>query len=323
MRQDPDVIMIGEIRDGETAESAIEVSLTGHKVFSTFHTDDTVGALIRLLDMGIEPYLVASTVTAVLSQRLVRVVCRYCREEERPNAMRLATFGLAPEQVASHLFFKGHGCAKCHQTGYKGRTAIHELLIVNDPIREAVLARKTASDIRAIAVKRARLISLREDGLYKALKGVTTLEEIERVIPQYMEEEIGRRSVAQLLELCGDGQAEVGQRNGAGGLPALEKTLPEPLFQVTIDCTDLKKSNKTVARLYEEYRRLARVAGRLEIEEFIQGLIRNVQGAVNGRACGFVPFSIRYKGGCERIFIELPGAEPVEVTPHPAVSAPA
>ena len=105
--------------------------------------------------------------------------------------------------------------------------------------------------------------------------------------------------------------------------PQQEKTLPEPLFQITIDCTDLKKSNKTVMRLYEEYRRVTRAAVRMELEEFIHGLVRNVQGAVNGRAHGFVPFSIRYKGGCERIFMEVPSAEPVEVTPIPMTSAPA
>jgi len=316
MRQDPDVIMIGEIRDGETAESAIQVSLTGHKVFSTFHTDDTVGALIRLLDMSIEPYLVASTVTAVLSQRLVRVICRYCREEERPSAARLAAFGLTPEEVAGHHFFRGHGCPRCHQTGYKGRTAIHELLIINDPIREAVLARKTSSEIRVIARTLARLVSLREDGLYKAVRGMTTLEEIDRVVPQYNDEEVVRRSVTQLLELCGDGQPDGDHRSAIAGLLGQEKTLPEPLFQVTIDCTDLKKGNKAVARLHEEYRRVARSAGRMEVEEFVQELIRNVQEAVNGQACGFVPFSIRYKGGTERIFMELPAAEPVEVTPR-------
>jgi type IV pilus assembly protein PilB len=322
MRQDPDVIMIGEIRDGETAESAIQVSLTGHKVFSTFHTDDTVGALIRLLDMGIEPYLVASTVTAVLSQRLVRVVCRYCREEERPTAARLAAFGLTPEQVADFLFFRGHGCSRCHQTGYKGRTAIHELLMINDSVREAILARRTSSEIRAIARTRAHLVSLREDGLYKAVKGVTTLEEIERVVPQY-DDETARRSVAQLLELCGDGQLDADHRSVLSESLGPEKTLPEPLFQVTIDCTDLNKNNKTVTRLYEEYCRVSQVAARMEIEEFVRELLRNVQGAVSGRACGFMPFSIRYKGGTERIFMEVPSAEPVEVTPRQAVPTPA
>jgi len=323
MRQDPDVIMIGEIRDGETAESAIQVSLTGHKVFSTFHTDDTVGALIRLLDMGIEPYLVASTVTVVLSQRLVRVICRYCRREERPTPERLAAFGLRPEEIAGYPLFRGHGCPRCHQTGYKGRTAIHELLIVTDPIREGILGRKTSSEIRTIARSRAGLVSLREDGLFKAVKGMTTLDEIDRVVPQYNDEEAVRRSVAQLLELCGDGQADGDRGSAIAGLLGQEKTLPEPLFQVTIDCTDLKTSNKMVASLYEEYRRVARAAGRMEIDEFVQELIRNVQGAVNGRPCGFVPFTIRYKGGAERIFMEAPSAEPVEVTPQPVTTAPA
>jgi type IV pilus assembly protein PilB len=324
MRQDPDVVMIGEIRDGETAKSAIQVSLTGHKVFSTFHTDDTVGALIRLLDMGIEPYLVASTVSAVLSQRLVRVICRYCREEDKPDPAKLKAMFRATEKVSPRPFSRGHGCPKCHQTGFKGRTAIHELLIINDSIREAILNRRTAAEIRQVARAHARLVSLWEDGMYKAVNGVTTLDELERVVSFPEDDELHHRSLEQLLELCGDVQRGAdGGRSAADLSIALEHTLPEPLFHLTIDCTDIQKSNGNITRLYEEYQRLARPSHRMGMEMFIRGLVENVQKAVNGQPCGFVPFSIRYKGGDERIFMEMPSAEPVEVTPRAAASRPA
>ncbi|MBI3621419.1 MAG: Flp pilus assembly complex ATPase component TadA [Nitrospirae bacterium] len=321
MRQDPDVIMIGEIRDAETAGSAIQVSLTGHKVFSTFHTDDTVGALIRLLDMEIEPYLVASTVTAVLSQRLVRVICRYCREEERPNATQLAAFGLEPEHIASYPFFRGHGCPKCHQTGYKGRTAIHELLVVTDPIREAVLARKTATDVRTVAINRGRLVTLREDGLYKAIKGVTTLEEIERVVPQYSDETT-RRTVTQVLELCGDSNPAGAEGRGSAPTRTHDESLPEPLFQVSVNCGDLRQERDRLVRLYQEYQRVARPRNRMAIREFMAQLVDHIQQAVNGHGGADAVLSIRYKGGTERIFMELPSTEPKEVTPKPAETAP-
>ncbi len=323
MRQDPDVIMIGEIRDSESAQSAIQVSLTGHKVFSTFHTDDTIGALIRLLDMSIEPYLVASTVSAVMSQRLVRTICRYCREEDKPSPARLATISLTPEELTSHNLFRGHGCPKCHHTGFKGRTAIHELLIVNEPIREAILQRRPATAIREIARVHARLISLREDGIYKAVKGVTTLEEVERVVPS-REDEIGHhRRLAQILELCGETHAGAERQSSPVRSEMSEKSLPEPLFQITLDCTDLKSGNGKVSRLYEQYQQVVRAQLRMSIDDFVQGLVVNVQKAVNGRACGLVPFSIRYKAGSERIFMEPEDAAPVEVTPQTPALRPA
>ena len=205
MRQDPDTIMIGEIRDNETAHTAIQVSLTGHKVFSTFHTDDSSGALLRLLHMGIEPYLVASTVGAILSQRLVRILCRHCKEEYRPDLNILKAFGINLKEAGEHSFFRGVGCSRCHQTGYKGRTGVHELLLVDEPIREAILERKTSSEIRQITRSQSRFVSLREDALFKVMKGMTSFEEINRVVYEREDGQAMPRSLDDLLGRCNEG----------------------------------------------------------------------------------------------------------------------
>jgi type IV pilus assembly protein PilB len=322
MRQDPDAIMIGEIRDSETAQSAIQVSLTGHKVFSTFHTDDTVGALIRLLDMGIEPYLVASTVGAVLSQRLVRMVCRHCREPVRPGPELLKAFALTEADIASHTLYRGRGCPKCHQTGYKGRTGIHELLLMNEDIRDAILHRRSASEVRAVARSRGQLVSLREDGIYKVVRGATTLEEIDRVVAWKDEDTPSRKSLAELIELCGGLHGAAGRRDNTAATAAQERSLPEPLFHIAIDCGDLKKEHGKIVRLHEEYDRVARPQQRMSLAEFVEEFARNVQRVANGRPPGSVTFSIRYKGGSERIFMERPPADPIEVTPTAPISSP-
>jgi type II secretory ATPase GspE/PulE/Tfp pilus assembly ATPase PilB-like protein len=151
MRQDPDVIMIGEIRDKEVAQATVQAGLTGHKVFSTFHTEDSVAALLRLIDMGIDPFLVSSTITAVLAQRLVRVVCPHCRKTEVPRDEVLAFFQLKEALPAGVEFYRGDGCLECNFTGFRGRTGIHELLVINDPIRNTILAKNDSSEIRTLA----------------------------------------------------------------------------------------------------------------------------------------------------------------------------
>lgn len=177
LRQDPDIIMVGEIRDKETADIAINASLTGHLVFSTLHTNDAPTAFTRLIDMGIEPFLISSTVLGVLAQRLVRKLCPKCKEAYYPPPAILKELGLDPAEYANHLFYKAAGCDECAQTGYSGRTGIFELITMDDELRRAVVTRLDASDIRKIA-SAAGMLNLREDGAMKAIKGITSPEEV-------------------------------------------------------------------------------------------------------------------------------------------------
>ncbi len=181
LRQDPDVIMIGEIRDVETAEIAIQASLTGHLVLSTLHTNDSASAITRLVDMGIEPYLISSSVVAVIAQRLVRLICPKCRQ---PANLKEGTFSSWSETekrlVAGQQFFTGSGCDHCLETGYFGRAGIFELLIMDDGIKGLVINRTSAHIIKETAVSKG-MATLRQDGLRKAVAGETTLEEVCRV----------------------------------------------------------------------------------------------------------------------------------------------
>lgn len=176
LRQDPDVIMVGEIRDIETAEMAIQASLTGHLVLSTLHTNDAPSAVTRLVDMGVMPFLLSSSLTAVLAQRLVRVVCNSCREEYSPTEAELTVFGgRAPKRL-----FRGRGCDKCMKTGYSGQTGIFEFMHVDNEMRPVILKNPDSATIRRYAASRG-MRTLREDGLDKAASGITTLEEVVRV----------------------------------------------------------------------------------------------------------------------------------------------
>ncbi|MBI2378595.1 MAG: type II secretion system ATPase GspE [Deltaproteobacteria bacterium] len=178
LRQDPDVIMVGEIRDRETAEIAIQASLTGHLVMSTVHTNDASGAITRLVDMGIEPFLVASSLVGVLAQRLVRTLCKACKTPYRPNAEQLREIGLKPDP--SLVLYKEVGCDSCFQTGYAGRQGIYELLLVSEQIRQLVLKNVDAATIRKAAMS-AGMRTLLDDGARRAAMGVTTPEEVLRV----------------------------------------------------------------------------------------------------------------------------------------------
>ena len=177
LRQAPDVIMVGEIRDLETAQMAIQASLTGHLVFSTLHTNDAVGTLTRLMDMGVAPFLIASTLEAVLAQRLVRRICRHCRMPYESSAAILSQAGLDRVTPGTRRFYHGRGCDHCNQTGYQGRLGLFEWLRVTEPIRELVLQQAPAPLIRRQAVGQG-MRTLREDGLRGVLDGETTLEEI-------------------------------------------------------------------------------------------------------------------------------------------------
>ncbi len=180
LRQDPDVIMVGEIRDIETAEVAIRAAMTGHLVFSTLHTNDAAGALTRLVDMGLEPFLVASSVTAVLAQRLARKVCRECDAPYEPPEESLARLGAAAAKLPREALRRGKGCAVCRNTGYQGRIGLFELLRMDPAIEDLVTQKTTASLIRDRAMA-AGMRTLRTDGLAKAARGVTTVEEVLKV----------------------------------------------------------------------------------------------------------------------------------------------
>jgi len=178
MRQDPDVILVGEIRDVETSGVAIEAALTGHLVFSTLHTNDAPGALTRLTDMGVEPFLTSSATAAVLAQRLVRKICADCKEEIKLSQEVVEKFNFFKDK--NIVFYKGKGCKNCRGTGYKGRTGIFEIFLMNDEIRQLVIARQSTAKIREAALK-AGMKTLHEDGLLKVVTGVTTLDEVLRV----------------------------------------------------------------------------------------------------------------------------------------------
>jgi len=185
LRQDPDVIMVGEVRDIETARMAIQSSLTGHLVFSTLHTNDAAGAVTRLLDLGVEPYLASSSLIAIIAQRLVRKVCPNCRKATEPAPHELRELGLGDVKTSGHAeaggeFFVGAGCEKCFQTGYRGRTGIYEMLMVNEEIQDMIYKRETAGTIKKVALE-AGMQTLRMDGARKVLAGVTTISEVLRV----------------------------------------------------------------------------------------------------------------------------------------------
>ncbi|HRZ86184.1 MAG TPA: type II secretion system ATPase GspE [bacterium] len=179
LRQDPDIIMVGEIRDLETAEIAVQASLTGHLVFSTLHTNDAAGAIVRMIDMGVEPFLITSTLEAVLAQRLVRTICPNCKTAFAPTPEMLSRIGLTPAQVGDKRFHYGKGCKKCNNTGYKGRIGIFELLLITDPIRALIMDKAPSVVIYQKAVELG-LKTLRDDGVEKVFEGLTTIEEISR-----------------------------------------------------------------------------------------------------------------------------------------------
>jgi len=178
LRQDPDIILVGEIRDRETAQIAMEAALTGHLVFSTLHTNDSFSAPTRLIDMGIEPYLIASALIGVTAQRLVRKICNNCKTEVKPSRYILEQLGIEDENT---VFYKGKGCPICNNTGYKGRIAVQEVLKIDDNIRDMILKRASSTEIKEYAVKNGTK-TLLHDALDKARKGITSLEEVLRVI---------------------------------------------------------------------------------------------------------------------------------------------
>jgi len=181
LRQDPNIIMVGEIRDSETALIAIEAALTGHLVLSTLHTNDAPGAIARLIDMEVEPFLIASSVIGVVAQRLVRVICPKCKQAYAPPRDAVRRLGVSADGQEEIHFYRGEGCDACKQTGYRGRTGIYEMMTVTDPLRDLTLARASTQAVRAEAIE-GGMHTLKDDAIEKVLMGITTLEESLRVI---------------------------------------------------------------------------------------------------------------------------------------------
>jgi type IV pilus assembly protein PilB len=180
LRQAPNVILVGEMRDSETAEMGIQASLTGHLVFSTLHTNDAPSAITRMIDMGVPAYLVASSIIAILAQRLVRKVCEKCKYPYSPPESVLEQAGLTPEQITKSTFMKGKGCANCNRKGYRGRVGIYELMMMTSRVRELAFQGTSSQQLRRTAVSQG-MHTLFEDGLQKAMRGITTLEEVFRI----------------------------------------------------------------------------------------------------------------------------------------------
>ncbi|MFH1111171.1 MAG: ATPase, T2SS/T4P/T4SS family [Planctomycetota bacterium] len=177
LRQDPDIILVGEIRDLETAQISVQASLTGHLVFTTLHTNDAPSAIARLLDLGMEPFLITATLEAIVAQRLVRRICTNCKAEYRPTEEQLMEVDLRPEDVGDRMFFYGKGCDYCNNTGYRGRMGIYESMILDDPLRELIMRKGSTAVLRHEAVKRG-MRTLRETGLMAIYEGITTLDEV-------------------------------------------------------------------------------------------------------------------------------------------------
>ena len=180
VRQDPDVILVGEIRDSETAEIAVQSALTGHLVFSTLHTNDSAGAITRLVDIGVEPFLISSSVLAVAAQRLVRILCSDCKQPYAPDDATLKSIGITMDQFQTSTIFKAKGCENCLETGYKGRTSIFEIMLLDSQLKSIILKTYDSNRIKNEALK-LNMVTLRMDGIQKVLSGISTIEEILRV----------------------------------------------------------------------------------------------------------------------------------------------
>jgi type IV pilus assembly protein PilB len=200
VRQDPDIMVIGEIRDLFSAETAIQAALTGHKVLTTFHTEDSIGGLLRLLNMNIEAFLISSTVVSVIAQRLLRRLCPHCAEDEPLTAQQVRQLGYESRDSVSLTFKKGRGCSRCHHTGYFGRIPVFELLVLNEVVKDAIIARKTSYEIRRLSIESTGLVTLVEDAIFKATRGLTTCEEIIRQVPRLSKP----RTVGVLRKLLGE-----------------------------------------------------------------------------------------------------------------------
>ena len=180
VRQDPDVILVGEIRDQETAEIAVQSALTGHLVFSTLHTNDSASAITRLVDIGVEPFLISSSILAVVAQRLIRVLCRDCKQPYTPDNATLGSIGITPDQFQGTTIYRANGCENCFHTGYKGRTGIFEIMLLDSSLKSIILKTHDSNQIKNEALN-LNMVTLRQDGIQKVLGGISTIEEVVRV----------------------------------------------------------------------------------------------------------------------------------------------
>ncbi len=209
LRQDPDIILVGEIRDIETAQISVQASLTGHLVFSTLHTNSAALTVTRLIDMGVEPFLITSTLEGVVGQRLIRLVCSNCKAPYKPTDDELAEFGTNDKETAGITFYKGTGCDECAHTGYKGRIGIFELMSINDKIRDLILDKATSDEIHASAIA-AGMKTMRQDGWLKILLGMTTFEEVSKHTPRDTREAIRKEMEGILVETLGSDVVKTG-----------------------------------------------------------------------------------------------------------------
>ncbi|MCK5691110.1 Flp pilus assembly complex ATPase component TadA, partial [Myxococcota bacterium] len=180
LRQDPDIIMVGEIRDFETGEIAIKAALTGHLVLSTLHTNDAPSTISRMLNMGIEPFLITAALNAIVAQRLARKICQECKEEIQVPDQALLDLQIKPEELGTFKLYKGKGCSKCSETGYKGRIALYEVMIASESLKESVLNGASAAELKQEAIRQG-MQTLRQSALHKLMEGTTTTEEVTRV----------------------------------------------------------------------------------------------------------------------------------------------
>jgi len=197
VRQDPDIIVLGEVRDRDSAEVAIQAALTGHKVYTTFHTEDSVGALLRLMDMQIETFLIASTVVCVVAQRLVRRICPDCRQRYTPSAKVIKALGMQHKDVARRVFYRGTGCNSCHNTGYRGRVGIYEVLYLDPLIKDAILQKKPSYEIRELCLASHGFCTMLEDGIVKVFKNLTTFEDLLQRAPRVVKP----RDIAKIIPI--------------------------------------------------------------------------------------------------------------------------
>ncbi len=324
MRQDPDVIMIGEIRDSVAAEAVIQAALTGHKVFSTFHTDDTTGALLRLMDMGIDTFLISSTVVSIVAQRLVRALCTHCREPYVPDEHLLTSFSVGSIDTAKFNFHQAVGCSHCGDTGFKGRTAIHEFLLVNDAIRDAILARKTSGQIRLAAREHAKMVSMREDGFYKATKGITSLEEVVRVVFHNESDDLSLRSAEELIDLCE--KVTTIPPKQLDSIPTPKKismqeaeapvsitgsnlsVMDGEVYRIRFDVTTIETDTDQIADFFKAYQGIIEKMGKALdsnlLEDFVNFIIYTVKRLEISLKSEFVEFSLRVKEEKVKIIVE-------------------
>ncbi|HEY1373902.1 MAG TPA: ATPase, T2SS/T4P/T4SS family [Candidatus Binatia bacterium] len=321
MRQDPDVLMVGEIRDQVAAEAVIQAALTGHKVLSTLHTDDSTGALMRLVEMGIDPYLVTSTMLGVMSQRLLRILCQNCRQPYTPPRDLFSSFHIDPHGAGGLTFYQAKGCAACNGTGFKGRTGIHELLIVNDAIREGVLSHKTSTQLRAIARQQAGMISMREDGFYKATQGVTTLEEIIRVCFHNESDELEARSAKSVIDVCeGRGVQPMKASMPATPRAAMQQAWPAidtrrdaappegETYRVRFDVNTIESETERIADFFREYQRVKQMLGEPVgpelMGDFVDFVVDTARRLKTTEGADFAEFSLYVRDKRERLFVE-------------------